>query len=106
VPAPLASIAVKNSNFSENRNVQDIYSKVEGEGCRLDVIKLPQVKKGFVLLPRRWVIQRSFGWAARLRRLARDYKRLPEILTGLHFLAFAILMTKRVVETMLIAQNS
>ena len=58
------------------------------EGIRLEVINLPDVKKGFVLLPRRWVVERSFGWAARFRRLARDYERLPEILIGLHFLAF------------------
>jgi len=78
----------------------------EGEGIRLEVIKLPDVKKGFVLLPRRWVVERSFGWTARFRRLARDYERLPETLIGLHFLAFAILMAKPVVETMLIVHSS
>jgi transposase len=62
---------------------------------RLDVVKLPEAKKGFVLLPRRWVVERSFGWAARFRRLARDYERLPETLAGLHYLAFAMLMLKR-----------
>jgi transposase len=78
----------------------------EGEGIRLEVIKLPEVKKGFVLLPWRWVVERSFGWAARFRRLARDYERLPETLAGLHFLAFAIVLLRRVVETMLIVQSS
>jgi transposase len=67
-------------------------------GIRLEVIKLPEAKKGFVLLPRRWVVERSFAWAARFRRLARDYERLPETLAGLHFLAYAILMLKRVME--------
>lgn len=65
---------------------------------RLEVVKLDEAKKGFVLLPRRWVVERSFGWAARFRRLARDYERLPETLAGLHFLAFAILMLKRFIE--------
>ncbi len=65
-----------------------------------------RTKKGFVLLPRRWVVDRSFGWAACFRRLVRDYERLPETLAGLHFLAFAILMLKRVVETMLILHRS
>jgi len=78
----------------------------EGEGIRLEVIKLPDVKKGFVLLPCRWVVERSFGWVARFRRLARDYGRLPETLIGLHFLAVAILMAKRAVETMLIVHSS
>lgn len=67
-------------------------------GIRLEVVKMPETRKGFVLLPRRWVVERSFGWAARFRRLARDYERLPETLAGLHFLAFAILMVKNVVE--------
>ncbi len=62
------------------------------QGIRLIVVKLPGTKKGFVLLPRRWVIERSFGWLARFRRLVRDYERLPETLRGLHFLAFAMLM--------------
>jgi transposase len=73
-------------------------------GLRLEVVKLPEAKRGFVLLPRRWVIERSFAWAARFRRLARDYERLPETLAGLHFLAFAILMLKRLVEVL--AQSS
>ena len=68
------------------------------QGIRLEVIKLPQAKKGFVLLPRRWVVERSFAWTARFRRLARDYERLPETLAGLHFLAFAILMLHRFIH--------
>lgn len=67
-------------------------------GLQLKVVKLPQAKKGFVLLPRRWVVERSFAWTARFRRLARDYERLPETLTGLHYLAFAILMLGRFVN--------
>jgi transposase len=68
-------------------------------GIELVVIKLPEAKKGFVLLPKRWVVERSFAWTARFRRLARDFERLPETLAGLHFLAFAILMLKRLLET-------
>ena len=69
-------------------------------GIKLAVVKLPEAKKGFVLLPRRWVVERSFAWTTRFRRLVRDYERLPETLAGLHFLAFAILMLKRVVMLM------
>ena len=61
-------------------------------GIELSVVKLPEAKRGFVLLPRRWVGERSFAWAARFRRLARDYERLPATLAGLHFVAFACLM--------------
>jgi transposase len=66
-------------------------------GIRLEVVKLPEAKRGFVLLPRRWVVERSFAWAARFRRLARDYERLPETVAGLHFIAFACLMLHRLV---------
>ena len=65
------------------------------QGIRLEVVKLPEAKRGFVLLPKRWVVERSNAWMARFRRLARDYERLPETLAGLHFLAFAILMLHR-----------
>jgi transposase len=74
--------------------------EAQQHGIRLEVVKLPQAKKGFVLLPRRWVVERSFGWMARFRRLARDYERLPETLAGLHFLAFAMLMLHRFVQHM------
>jgi transposase len=70
------------------------------QGIDLMVVKLPAAKKGFVLLPRRWVVERSFGWLARFRRLARDYERLPDTVKGLHFLAFAMLMAHRFVQTM------
>jgi transposase len=68
------------------------------QGIRLEVVKLPAAKKGFVLLPRRWVVERSFAWTARFRRLARDYERLPQTLAGLHFLAFAILLLHRFIH--------
>jgi transposase len=64
----------------------------EKHGMQLEVVKHTEAKRGFVLLPRRWVVKRSFAWAARFRRLARDYERLAQTLAGLHYLAFAILM--------------
>ena len=72
----------------------------EAEGIRLEVIKLPDAKRGFVLLPRRWVVERSFAWVARFRRLVRDYERLPETLAGMHFLSFAVLLLSRFVRLM------
>jgi transposase len=69
-------------------------------GLHLGVVKLPEAKHGFVLLPRRWVVERSFAWAARFRRLARDYERLPATLAGFHLLVFAILMLTRVAALM------
>ena len=64
------------------------------EGIQLEVVKHHQAKRGCVLLPRRWVVERSFAWAARFRRLARDYERLATTLTGYHWLAYAMLMLR------------
>jgi transposase len=64
---------------------------------RLVVVKHTEAKRGFVLLPRRWVVERSIAWAARFRRLARDYERLADTLAGLHWLAFVCLMLNKVV---------
>ncbi len=72
-------------------------AEAAGQGIRLEVVKLPEVKRGFVLLPRRWVVERSFAWASRFRRLAKDYERLPDTVTGLHFVAFACLMLQRLI---------
>jgi len=57
-----------------------------------------EARRGFVLLPRRWVVERSFAWLTRFRRLVRDYERLPQTLAGLHFVAFAMLLAQRLVE--------
>ena len=64
-------------------------------GIVLEVVAPPAAERGFVLLPRRWVVERSFAWMARSRRLARDHERLPETLAGFHFVAFAGLMLRR-----------
>lgn len=78
--------------------VDQVYtSQASAEGTQendmaLEVAKLPEAKKGFPLLPRRWVVERSFASATRFRRLTKDYERLPETPTGQHFVGFASLM--------------
>jgi transposase len=70
----------------------DARQAAKAAGIDLQIVKLPEAKKGFVLLPRRWIVERSFGWMARFRRLSRDFERMPHVLAGLHFVIFAILM--------------
>jgi transposase len=72
-------------------------------GIDLVVVRLPEAKRGFVLLPRRWVVERSFAWATRFRRLAKDYERLPETVVGLHFVAFACIMLHRAVSLLAVS---
>ena len=76
---------------------QEPAQQAQEHGIDLLVVKLEEAKKGFVLLPRRWVVERSFAWATRFRRLAKDYERLPETVAGLHFVAFACLFLHRAV---------
>ena len=78
----------------------------EEHGIRVEVVKHPMAKRGFMLLPRRWVVERSFAWAARFRRLARDYERLETSLKGFHYIAFAILMTNNSLTPLLQVPNS
>jgi transposase len=70
----------------------DAAEQAKEHGIRLEVVKHAEAKKGFVLLPRRWIVERSFGWLGRFRRLARDYERLTETLAGWHWLAFLSLL--------------
>ncbi|MBV8738814.1 MAG: IS5 family transposase [Alphaproteobacteria bacterium] len=64
-------------------------------GIELEVVKLPEAKRGFVLLPRRWGVERSFAWATRCRRLVKDYERYASTLAGLHIVAFVCFMLRR-----------
>jgi transposase len=89
-------VAFVDQGYQGEQPAQD----AQGRGIRLEVVKLPTAKRGFVLLPRRWVVERSNAWMARFRRLARDYERLPQTLAGLHYLAFAILLARRFISFM------
>jgi transposase len=70
--------------------------QAEPHGIQLEVVKHHEAKRGFVLLPRRWVVERTFGWFGRFRRLTRDYERLATVLEGWHWLAFLTLIVKQV----------
>jgi transposase len=65
-------------------------------GIALEVVRHAGARRGFVLLPRRWVVERSFAWFARFRRLARDYERTASVLAGWHWVAFVVLMLHRI----------
>lgn len=72
--------------------------QAQKHGIELLVVKHTEAKRGFVLLPRRWAVERSIGWAARFRRLACDYERLADTLAGLYYVAFVCLMLGRTVS--------
>ncbi len=74
--------------------------EAQAHGIQLEVVKHPEARRGFVLLPRRWVVERDFAWATRFRRLVKDYERLPQTVAGLHFVAFACLFLHRAIAVL------
>src|SRR5918992_4480162 len=83
----LVELAYVDQGYTGERPAQE----AEARGIRLEVVEHQEAKRGFVLLPRRWVVERDFAWASRFRRLVKDYERLPQTVAGLHFVAFACL---------------
>lgn len=61
----------------------------------LEVVERAPGQKGFAVLPRRWIVERTFGWLIRHRRLTRDYERLPESSEAMIYLAMTRNMTAR-----------
>jgi transposase len=70
----------------------------QAHGIALEVVRLPEAKRGFVLLPRRWVVERSFAWATRCRRLVKDYERYASTLAGFHLVAFVCPMLRQTAQ--------
>ncbi len=74
---------------------EQVAADAASHGIALEVVRLQEARRGFVLVPRRWVVERSFGWMARFRRMARDYERTAEVLAGWHWVAFVGIMLHR-----------
>ena len=68
-------------------------------GWRVEVVKRPEInaqkKQGFILLPRRWVVERTFAWLDNYRRLSKDYEYLPQSSETMVYLAMTNLMLHR-----------
>jgi putative transposase len=62
---------------------------------RLEIVKRSDGIKGFYVLPRRWVVERTFGWLGRHRRLSKDYEYLPETSENMIRIAMIKLMVRR-----------
>lgn len=65
----------------------------------LEIVKRSDDLKGFVVLPRRWIVERTFGWLGRYRRLSKDYEELPDTSENLILLAMTNLMLRRLAKT-------
>lgn len=67
----------------------------ENCGWVLEIVKRDPDAKGFQVLPRRWVVERTFGWLGRYRRLSKDYEYLPETSEAFIRIAMTRLMLRR-----------
>jgi transposase len=65
--------------------------------CVLRVVERPKEQKGFQVLPRRWVVERTFAWLTQSRRLVKDYEVLPSHSEAMIYIAMTRLMTRRIV---------
>lgn len=77
---------------------EETAKEAEAQGIELIIVKRDKDPKGFVVLPKRWVVERSFGWIARCRRLLHDFERLTEVLVGFHLIAFAGVMLHQITQ--------
>jgi putative transposase len=66
---------------------------------RLEIVKRPEGVKGFQLLPKRWVVERTFAWLGRYRRLSKDYEYLTQTSETMIYVAMIRLMVHRLAHT-------
>jgi len=64
-------------------------------GWRLEIVSRPAEARGFVVVHRRWTVERTFGWLGRNRRLAKDYEELAETTEAWAYAAMTRLMLRR-----------
>lgn len=62
-------------------------------------VEPPEIPRGFVVLKRRWVVERTFGWLGRSRRLSKDYERLSESEESWIYIAMLRIMLARLVRS-------
>jgi transposase len=72
-------------------------------GITLEVVKRSDEQRGFVVLPRRWVVERSLAWYGRNRELSKDYCAKPCYSESMVYLASIFLMTKRLAKSQSLA---
>ena len=72
-------------------------------GWLFEVIKRSEEATGFVVLPRRWVVERTFAWVGRYRRLSKDYEQLPETSGAMMYAAMVHIMLRRLARNPAVA---
>jgi putative transposase len=85
--------------WADGGHAGQLIAWVQGHlGCLLEIVKRTDNVPGFKVLPRRWVVERTFGWFGRYRRLSRDYERLATSGEVMVYLAMTRLMLRRLTK--------
>ena len=66
--------------------------------CRVEIVTKPTEQVGFAVLPKRWVVERTFAWLGRYRQLSKEYDRRPESTEGWIYLASIDILLKRLFQ--------
>ena len=78
--------------------VEWVRDTFRARGLVLEIVTRPGDVKGFVVLPRRWVVERTFGWLGRNRRLSKDYEEKTASSEAMVKIAMIHLMARRLVK--------
>jgi putative transposase len=76
-----------------------VYEAAAEQGWKIEVVKRSDDVKGFVVLPRRWVVERTFSWLMMQRRLARDYERKAVMAEGFIYMSMCRLLLARLASS-------
>jgi len=91
--APWVKLAFVDGGYAGDETARAAF---EASRIRLEVVKRTDKQiKGFIVLPKRWVVERTFGWINRARRLAKDFETLIESSKAWFLLAVAFLLVRR-----------
>jgi transposase len=91
---PLLGLVWADQGYA-NRIDSSLLSWASRRGLQIEIVTRPQGVTGFHVLPRRWVVERTFGWLGRCRRLGRDHERKPEHAEAMIKIAMIRLMAAR-----------
>ena len=92
---PSLKKAIADGGYQGKATADDVQDQA---GIPLEIVKRSDTAKGFQLLPKRWIVERTYGWLGRCRRLAKDYENLARNHVGFIVLAMIRLMLRRIVR--------
>ena len=92
---PLLEKAIADGGYQGKPTADDVK---EQAGIPLEIVKRSDAAKGFYVLPKRWIVERTYGWLNRCRRLVKDYENLTRNHAAFIILAMIRLMLRRIVR--------